>query len=182
MYAPPVNEDPPLAQTTWDGKRLSFDVRARFPLVCLKCGTRSGVKRKERLFSYVPRILLLLAPLGIALGLAPYAILLVYLTRRAKPRLSLCGTCREDIEDAVETTGRVGLFGAVGVIAGIGFACSRAPVTGALIAVVTVALAVAWVRRFVAKRMLWASYIEGTRVTLRGIDEAAARIVIESTG
>src|SRR2546422_686904 len=90
-YAPP-EADPNLvgarAQTRVEGACLVLE-DATLPDVCLKCGARERIVRREHRFVYQPPWVLLLVVFCTLIGIAAAAIT----TKRLKVSLPLCETC-----------------------------------------------------------------------------------------
>jgi hypothetical protein len=154
-----------------DGEKLVVQKDAELPSVCLKCGSHDGILRRKAKFQWTPVWARILVPFCWPAGL----IAILATTKRGTLDVPLCGSCNARWSQAVGAI----VVGVVALVAGI-FAIRAfdEPATGFIVFFVALAGFLGLAIGFARPRMLIADKIDEANLTLKGVDQGAAREVV----
>lgn len=151
------------------GDVLVVQKEAALPPICMKCGTRDNIVRRNAKFQWTPvwaRLMVVVCTLG-------GAIAMLLTTKKASLAVPLCAPCNARWGQAVAAL-IVGIVALVGSIFGIG----QLHEAGIILFVVVLLAFVGLMLGFVRQRMLQVHKIDEQNVELKGVHPAAAQAII----
>ena len=162
-YAPLAGES--MMGAAGERRTVTFAASDRLPKICLRCGTKQGVKRRPLRLGWVhpaTYLVLLLLPLG----LLPYLIIISMIKREASAELPFCDPCNAVWSSTTLVRGGLIVAGLVSAIVTLTVGFNGTLLAGGVLALIsTTAVTIAW-RRF----------LPPTRLRLRRIDPGSILI------
>lgn len=169
------NETATALQPVVDRSRLRFGRAIELPRVCVGCGALKFVKYTQQELQYVPPVLWLAFPIfGVFTALLAGAV-----TRKASVRIPRCRSCEAREAKVRVLRGPAALVLVVALLIAATLAGNGFPVSGALVAVVSVPAFALGYRRWLGGGVS-ASYIDEGTITLSGIHPAALQAMTKS--
>ncbi len=182
LMAPPSL---PAPQGLWAqryGNTLVLPSGAPLPAICMKCGARDNLERREQRYSYAPRWIFFLFIFGL-LGIVLGGVLVAVMSKRGNLSIPLCRTCAARWRSGflANVLGIVGLF--VGIILSVVFFAADVPVLGLLMLLAAIAAPITIAFAVFRPRIIRCNKIQDMLMTLDGfhpdalaaIEAAAAR-------
>jgi hypothetical protein len=171
-----VPPPPPSFMAARSGRDLIVQKAAPLPDVCVKCGRRDGITRKNVRFSWTPPWIFATALISILIT----AILSAILTKRGNLDLPLCPECRGRWGKATAAAVLSGLWVVFGFIFMIVAFANEVPALGILFALSLLGVPLGVGLGYVRPRRLYARKIDDPTITLVGVHSDSLDAIVHA--
>lgn len=168
----------PTSRARTESGSITIDAGARLPRICFKCGVTKAVKRRPRLFHWLPAVVYLTA----LLGLLPFLVIAQHIRKTVTVAVPLCVACDEAWKTATRAVSVIMIgvaFAVVALLTTLFNDAMRAGIVIALSSGVAIALAAQWFVR--GKRLTARSIDDDSVITLDGVCRAAVDRIARSS-